>query len=523
MIEFSTAKGLEFLFLFGAFFAFGIYQLRELASISREKAAKAAAALDARGLYRPPAPVPKPELRALADVVARGERDLLTLLPDRAYRETLFELGKSRRGILFVARPDLVTHVFAYPDGVFPKNDLMVGALEVLVGDSLFVTSGANWRRQRRMIEPAFSHMRVDRAFDAMSAAIDVTEVSLDAARGPVSIDKTMAHLTADIICRTIFSTSLESRVARDVFDDFLIFERSCASVDLGRLLLGKPFDAVPQPAPVMEACQRIRRHLGAMLDQRFAEGAPAQDDIAAAVVAARDPDTGEPFTREELIDQIGVFFLAGHETTASSLTWAFFILSRQPETVARMRAEIAAVAGDGPIRVEHAKRLVFTRNVFRETMRLYPPLTFLPRVAAKTAKIGPRTVTRGTMVMIAPWAIHRHETLWAAPDRFDPDRFAPERAEDAVPGSYIPFGLGPRVCVGAAFATIEATLILARLVRRYDVEALEPERVRPVARLTVRPEHEIMARFVPVPGSDHASAPVAIPRTEERREPVPA
>jgi cytochrome P450 len=272
-----------------------------------------------------------------------------------------------------------------------------------------------------------------------------------------------------------------------------------------------------------LEACQRIRRHLGTMLDQRFAEGAPARDDIAAAVVAARDPDTGEPFTREELIDQIGVFFLAGHETTASSLTWAFFILSRQPETVARLRAEIAAIAGEGPIRVEHAKRLVYTRNVFRETMRLYPPLTFLPRVATKTAKIGPRTVTRGTMVMIAPWAIHRHETLWAAPDRFDPDRFSPERAEDAVPGSYIPFGLGPRVCIGAAFATIEATLILARLIRRYDVETLEPERVRPVARLTVRPEHEIMARFVRIPPSGRASAPVTIPRTEERREPVPA
>jgi cytochrome P450 len=353
-----------------------------------------------------------------------------------------------------------------------------------------------------------------ERALDARAAAGEA-----------VSLDKTMAHLTADIICRTIFSTSLESRIARDVFDDFLIFERSCANVDLGRLLFGKPFDAVPQPPAVVEACARIRRHIGDMLDQRLAAGAEAKDDIVAAVIAARDPETGAPFTREELIDQIGVFFLAGHETTASSLTWAFFILSRGPDTVARIRAEIEAVAGEGPIRMEHAKRLVFTRNVFRETMRLYPPLTFLPRVASAPTKIGRHNVARGTMVMVSPWTIQRHEKLWAAPDRFDPDRFSPERAEDAVPGSYIPFGLGPRVCVGAAFATIEATLILARLVRRYDVETLAPEAVRPVARLTVRPEREIMARFTSRAEPARAApepATVTIRRTAAR-EPVPA
>ncbi|MBX9884988.1 MAG: cytochrome P450, partial [Novosphingobium sp.] len=131
----------------------------------------------------------------------------------------------------------------------------------------------------------------------------------------------------------------------------------------------------------------------------------------------------------------------------------------------------------------------------FKESMRLYPPITFIPRVAAEATTIGRYKVKRGAMIMIAPWTIHRHEKLWRDPHRFDPDRFLPEREHEMVPGAYLPFGFGPRICVGAAFATLEATLILARLFRRFDVHPLEPGKVEPVARLTTRPKHEIMAQ----------------------------
>ena len=152
-------------------------------------------------------------------------------------------------------------------------------------------------------------------------------------------------------------------------------------------------------------------------------------------------------------------------------------------------------MCGDGPIEIEHAKRFVFVRNVFRETMRLYPPITFLPRVTTEDTTIGTHRIKRGTMLMIAPWMIHRHVKLWKNPDRFDPDRFSPEREGEMTPGAYLPFGVGPRVCVGAAFATLEAALIIARLTRRYDFEAIDAETVRPVARLTTRPLNEIMFR----------------------------
>jgi cytochrome P450 len=301
-----------------------------------------------------------------------------------------------------------------------------------------------------------------------------------------------MSNLTADIICRTVFSTSLKSQTARDVFDAFTVFERSVEQVKLWRLIVDPAWTKPPQQPHVLEACRRIRQHLGDLVDTHVQDHGGTYDDIAAAVVAAEDGPGGRTFSREDLIDQLGVLFLAGHETTASALTWAFYILSMQPEIVARIRAEVASIAGDGPIEFDHIKHLSYTRNVFRETLRLYPPITFLPRVAAERTHIGDTKIRRGALIMIAPWALHRHESYWRQPNVFDPDRFSPARENEMTPGAYIPFGYGPRVCVGAGFAAMEAALILARLTRRFDFHMNDAAHVRPVARLTTRPAEEI-------------------------------
>ncbi|MGA1308536.1 MAG: cytochrome P450 [Gemmatimonadaceae bacterium] len=448
--------------------------------------------------YRPPAPRPIGPIRSLLRVIASGEGDLLSLIPDLAYREKVLPLGVTRRGILYLNDPALVVEVLNDAEGIFPKNDLMVDAVAPLIGNAMFVSSGETWKRQRRMIEPAFSHMRLNRAFGQMVDAVTDHERWLDekiAQDAPFSLDAAMGHLTADVITRTIFSIPLHEGAARDVFEAFTVFERQVASVNVKALLFDKPWSHTTQPAPVLEACRRIRAHIDAMLAPRFAPDAPVFDDICAAAIAAVDPVTGERFTREELVNELGVFFLAGHETSASVLTWVFFLLSQRPEVVGRIRAEVDALCGDGEITIEHAKRFPYIKAVFKETMRLYPPITFLPRVALEDTVLGGRRIKRGTMLMIAPWTIHRHEGLWKAPELFDPDRFSAEREQEILPGSFLPFGWGPRVCVGAAFATLEASLFIARLTRRYDLEALDPAAVRPAARLTTRPRREIMMR----------------------------
>jgi cytochrome P450 len=455
-------------------------------------------------LYRPPAPRPMTPIRSLIRVIRQGDGDLLSLVPVEAYREPYTYLGYSRRSILLVNDPEIARDILTDPLEIFPKNDLMVGALAPLVGDSIFVSSGERWRRQRAMIDPAFSHMRINTAFASMSAAVDDYETELDrraSARETFSLDLAMSELTADVICRTIFSTSLESQTVRDVFASFTEFERSVASVSLPQLIFGKPWADVKQPDNVLAACERIRRHIGDLLDPRLEAGAAAKDDIVSAVIAARDAETGEGFTREELIDQIGVFFLAGHETTASVLTWVFFILSVRPDIAARVRDEIDAVVGNGPVGFSNVKQLGYVRNVFREALRLYPPITFIPRVAAEKTRIGRYNVKKGAMIMVSPWTAHRNELLWRRAEYFDPDRFDRDAGDGEDKGVLMSFGLGPRICIGAAFATVESGLILARLLRRYDFEVIAPEGVRPVARLTTRPAREIQCRLRRRPG----------------------
>jgi cytochrome P450 len=448
--------------------------------------------------YTPPRPVSLPAIISLIRVLRQGDGDLLSLLPNTAYRDPIGPLGYSRRSIVIANDPSLIREVLNDENEIFPKSDLMVNATEALIGDSIFVSSGETWRRQRAMVDPAFTAMRINRAFGAMSAGVDEAENAFDqsiAEGRSFSLDKAMGHMAADIICRTVFSSSLKSEIAHQVFDDFAIFERSVAQVEVLRLIFDKAWSKVPQKPDVLAACARIRSHLGTWIDEHRAAPDGTYDDIASAVIAARDADTGEGFTREELIDQLGVFFLAGHETTASALTWAVYLLAVHEPTRTRMRAEVQAVAGDDPITIEHTKKLSFTRNMFRETLRLYPPITFLPRVALQTTRLGNKRIKKGALVMIAPWVVHRHQRYWKNPDIFDPDRFSPERESELTPGCYIPFGQGHRLCSGAAFATIESTLFLARLVRGYDMKVKNPN-IRPVARMTTRPNEQIMVRM---------------------------
>ena len=435
---------------------------------------------------------------SLIRVLRQGDGDLLSLLPNTAYRDPIGPLGYSRRSIVIVNAPELIREVLSDENGIFPKSDLMVNATEALIGHSIFVSSGETWRRQRAMVDPAFTALRINRAFPAMNAGVDEAERQFDAAIAEgrsLSLDKAMGHMAADIICRTVFSSSLKSEVAHQVFDDFAVFERSVAQVEVLRLIFDKAWSKVAQKSDVLAACRRIRTHLGTLIDGHIDATPGTYDDIASAVIAARDTQTGDGFTRDELIDQLGVFFLAGHETTASALTWAVYLLAMHEPTRKRMRAEVAAVAGDEPLTMEHVKKLTFTRNMFRETLRLYPPITFLPRVALQPTRLGNKRVKKGALVMIAPWVVHRHQRYWKDPDVFDPDRFLPEREHEMTPGCYIPFGQGQRLCSGAAFATIESTLFLARLVRRYDIDVENPD-IRPVARMTTRPNEQVLVRL---------------------------
>lgn len=445
--------------------------------------------------YRPPAPWPRSRLLSFASILFH--KNLLRMLPAGAYDTFFGRLKLGRRTIFVFNHPKTVREILVDRYESFPKSDIMVAALQSLVGDGIFISNGETWKRQRRMIDPAFRHVRIRRAFPGMAAATDASEARLAAHAGAGAafrLDEELSHLTADIVFRAIFSQPIESRSAERVFAAFSVYQEKVAQIDPFRIVSRRPWTPMPPSRALLETCRVIREELGVLVDARMAAG-EAGDDICGDLIAARDSETGSAFTREELIDQLAVFFLAGHETSASVLTWALFILSQQPAVAERIRAEVARVAGDGPIGLDHIKALGFTRNVFLETLRLYPPVSFLSRVALADETLRDRAVPRGALVVVSTWLIHRHLKFWRAADRFDPDRFSQERENELHPGAYLPFGAGPRVCSGASFATTEAVLILARLVRSFDFETLAPEKVQPITRLTTRPKHGVTVR----------------------------
>jgi len=446
--------------------------------------------------FRPPAPPRRSEAMVLARALFTRRRDILDLLPAEAYRVKMGRVPIGKRRIWIVNDPKTIREVMVDKVDNYPKSDLMVAALKPLVGDGIFISNGPAWRRQRSMIEPAFAHMRLTSAFPQMVGAVDDFVAELASAKGPVEIDAAMSRVTADIIYRTIFSEPLASNEARGVFDAFQRYQDVVPQVN-PKTFLSAPanaeFDEVPE---VMEACRRIREVLGRVLDHRLAATEP-HDDLAGAIVAARDKETGTGFTREELIDQIAVFFLAGHETSASVLAWSLFLLSQVPSAAERIRAEVAEVCGDGPVAYAHTAKLAFTRAVFKETMRLYPPVSFITRIARAADKLRDYDIEAGDLVVISPWLVHRHDKFWKDPEAFDPTRFLPENEKKIKPDTYLPFGLGPRVCTGGGFAQTEGVLILASLMRRFRFETLKPEKVMPICRMTVRPENAILARVV--------------------------
>jgi len=260
-------------------------------------------------------------------------------------------------------------------------------------------------------------------------------------------------------------------------------------------MILKPAWSETKQVPEVLEACQRIRHHIGGLIDTHLDSHDGEFNDIASAVIEAKDKDTGLPFTREELIDQLGVFFLAGHETTASALTWVFYILAERPEWMVRLREELDPVMVDGALSFDDTKKLPLTRAFFKEVLRLYPPITFVPRVALENVEIEGKRLPRGALVMIAPWTLHRHSKYWENPHAFIPERFLPENEKSLTAGAYIPFGQGPHLCVGAGFAQVESLLIMSELITKFDFEMMPNQQVVPAARLTTRPAEQVMMR----------------------------
>ena len=427
-------------------------------------------------------------------------KDLLSAQPARLYRAWMAEFRTPFFRSYLCNDPMLWRRVLNDRPGDFPKSDRIREGLAPLLGNSVFVTNGPTWERQRRIIDPAFAGGRLRDALPAIQAAADSAVARLRplADGRALEIEEITSHAAADVIFRTLFSLPIEDAAAHEVYAAFRRFQRNQPLLNLAALLPLPRWIPRWHPKRTRHAARTIRERIGAMCDARLQDIAngTAPDDLATKIMTTADPQTGETLSRDEMVDQVAIFFLAGHETSASALAWALYLLATHPEAQQRAAEEAATL----PARAQMAdlSRLPFLRDVFRETLRLYPPVPMMVREATQAERFRNRSVPRGAQIVLSPWHLHRHTRLWQDPDAFLPDRWQTEAARCSAREAYIPFSSGPRVCTGAGFAMLEGVLMLATVLRAFRLEALPHKMPVPVAHLTVRARDGIWLRLSP-------------------------
>lgn len=357
-----------------------------------------------------------------------------------------------------------------------------------LLGRSVFITNGAEWLAQRRIIDPAFEGGRLRDTFPAMQAAAEDFVRRLSDQHGQIlEIEQLTSHAAADVIFRALFSLPIAHRTAAQVFSAFRAYQRAQP------LLNPAAFVPLPRWMPrfhrprARRAASEIRGAIAALVANRTAElgRGSAPDDLATKIMTMRDPETGKGFSVAEMVDQVAIFFLAGHETSASALAWALYLLAANPEIQERAAAEAATLPQNYGF--SDVTRLSFVRDVFRETLRLYPPVPMMVRESRCPVQMRGRDVPKGAQVVLSPWHMHRHERLWERPDSFDPDRWQTPKGQQSARDAYLPFSAGPRACPGAGFAMTEGVTMLAHLLRAFWFEISPESPPVPVAHLTVR------------------------------------
>jgi cytochrome P450 len=439
---------------------------------------------------RPPFPPPRERPLGLFQLLCALQKNPLETWTQAHFEQSVVIERAAFARVAIVSEPAAIRRVLPDNAGNYQKDWLQRRILSSGLGGGLLTAEADQWRVQRRTLAPMFAR-RIVRAFaPAMKRAADELAARWRDRNGElVDLAAEMTRLTLDVLQCTIFSDGL----GRDT-DDF----RAAMAIYFDTIGRIDPLDLLGVPAFVPRFGRRKTRPALAFFDgaiddiiaarrRRLADSPRSiPRDILTLLLEAQDPETGEGLSEAEVRANILTYIAAGHETTANALTWTLYLLSRSPAWRARVEAEIEREIA-GPI-ATLADRLVVTRAAIEEAMRLYPPIVAISRVALGPDRLGPEIVRRGMMIVIAPYVVHRHRRLWDDPDVFDPGRFLPPARERIDRFAYLPFGAGPRICIGSSFALQEASIVLATIMRHCRLAVAPGHAVRPFHRVTLRP-----------------------------------
>ena len=447
-------------------------------------------------LSRPPKTIPGPPptfLDLLSFLAFGSPRDLLSVYMDAARQYgDIVHFGRGSYSFYFVVHPDYVKHVLQDNTRNYPKKNRFNDMLKPLTGEGLLTSDGEVWRRRRRMSQPAFHRERIDGFAKGMT---DATQAMLArwvpfAEHGhALDVGREMQRVTLSIVGRALFSADISAdsdemgRAVTTIFEHFNHRFRHLLSVP----------ESVPTPRnrrfhTAIATVDRVSYRLIAEHRQAGTDSG----DLLSMLIAARDEETGEGLSDLQIRDEVGTFLGAGHETTAVTLAWVWYLLSKYPDVERQVHAEVAEVLQGRTPRVADIPRLSYTKMVIQETMRLYPPAWGMSRGIVNDDEIDGYPIPAGALMVLSPYVTHRHPAFWDNPEGFEPERFTPERIAERPRYAYFPFGGGPRQCIGNEFALMEAQLIIAMVIQKYRLQLVPGQHIEPDPIFTLRPSTSV-------------------------------
>lgn len=456
---------------------------------------------EASSLPLPARPVPPEAPPGIGAALFRPHllANLIASYPDFWYGAASceFRVGIARggRGVM-VNDPEALKRIFVSEAEHFPKDDNQLAILKPLLGNGLLTAEGTTWRRNRKIAAPVFQHSSVRDFAPLFVRAAERSALRTLAQPGMFRIDQEMTKLTLEIIGESVLSANLDedvdgiSHTVTSTLDKFPAM--FLASAFLPSAIRNRVIETVVRPGR-----RKLDVFARKIIEDARRDG--AETSLLRRLMTASESEAGHEMTLDQVRDEVATFLLAGHETTATTMAWVWYLLTVAPEWQDRLHDEVRQVTGGRRLTIDDVPSLPLTRAVIDEALRLYPPVANLMRRADKTIELTPRlTVKRGETVLVSPWILHRHRAYWREPDRFDPTRFLGEEAAQRPRHVYMPFGAGSRICIGASFALLEAVLILGTFVQRARVRVVNAEQVMPQARIVLRPNVPLQALVTP-------------------------
>ncbi|WP_244395994.1 cytochrome P450 [Beijerinckia indica] len=417
----------------------------------------------------------------------------LQTIPPEAFHEPLVYSDIGGKPRIYLSDPAIIQDVFINKADFIVKGTMVQRILGPALGNGLLTTDeGSNWRRQRQSIGPEFQHARL---LDFQAEMIKAAERTRDrwsalGSQAQIDLRHEMMLTTFDVIGETMLS----GRQEMDVFaieQDIATYLKAAGWLMALEIMHAPAWTPFPGRRRSMAAARSMRQAVVAMVARRRKENS-RRDDLVSRLLATQDLESGKSMSDEEITDNLLTFIAAGHETTAQGLSWTFYLLSQHPEIETKVIKEIENVTKGQALRPDHIAQLVYTRQVFSEAIRLYPPVPLFTRKVVKNFTLGDFTIPADAILITPIFAVHRHTSLWDQPDQFIPERFDPEQVKARHRFSFLPFGAGPRTCIGNAFAMMEAVAILAVLLPVFHLVYRSRQAPVPTLQVTLQPKHKL-------------------------------